>query len=65
MIKAEQRRCLKLAIYLGASAKLREATVNFVVSVCLSALNKLCSPRENFCEILYVGVSFVKIFRQN
>jgi hypothetical protein len=33
MIKAEQRRCLEFVLFLGAFAKLRKATIDFIMSV--------------------------------
>jgi hypothetical protein len=44
---------------LGAFVKLRKATVSFVMSVCLSGLEKLLSLCKDFRGILYL-----KIFRK-
>jgi hypothetical protein len=65
MVLAEQRRCLKRVPFLSEVATLRKVTVNFVMSFCPPALNKPCPRWKNFCEILYVGLFFVKICRQS
>jgi len=54
--------------FLGAFAKLRKATISFVMSVCLSVRPsvrmELGSHRTDFHEIRYLGV-FSKICREN
>jgi len=48
---------------LGALAKLRKATNNFVMSVCLSACNNSAPSGKNFTE--FVIENFSKICREN
>jgi hypothetical protein len=44
-------------MFLGAFKKLRKATINFVLSVCLSAhMKKLCSHWTDYHEIWYLSI---------
>jgi hypothetical protein len=50
--------------FLGAFAKLRKATINFIMSVCYSVrIEQLCSKRTDFHEIWCVFLNVSRTFK--
>ena len=53
-------------LFLGAFPKLRKSTISLVMSVCPSVrMEYLGCHWTDFHEILYLGIFFSKVFREN